>query len=224
MADKDLCLVLVRVRDSYNKNKFKFAVERFSLDKPDEWHRITVLPEELQLNFVSFALHGHSLYAVGGHGSNGEGVNIARVFDLHHGKWSELEDIKTKRFSSSCVVANNTVFVGGGETSKDQFCNSVECLHIGSRGWQAVSSTTNYYCTLQAISNRLVATGGKTGQYFKCTESDEVQLFDDRYFGWLPLPPMTRKRWWHGTLATHNGELLVAGGLGDSSIECLKFS
>ena len=216
IAHKDICLVLV-----YDMYKSHFAVERFCLNKPHEWCNVTVLPKELQTSFVSFALQDNSLYAMGG--GAGEGMTTARVCDLHSGRWLELDDMKTKRFSCSCVIANNTMFVGGGETRNGRYCNSVECLHIGSRGWKTLTATTNYHCTLQAVSNRLVATGGRTGQYRNSCQSDEVQLFDERCSGWLPLPRMAHKRWWHGTLVTQNGEILAAGGSGDSSVESLKF-
>ena len=216
IAHQSICLVLVH--DFRNDN---FVIERFCLNEPHEWRNVTVLPKELQMDFVSFAVHGDSLYAVGGVAERS--VNTARVCDLLSGRWFELDNMKGRRFSCSCVIANNTVFVGGGETDGGRFCNSVEFLRIGSREWKMLAFTKNYHCTLQSVSNRLVATGGRTGQNFDCPYSDEVQLFDDRCSGWLPLPRMTRKRWWHGTLATKNGELLAAGGIGDNSIESLKF-
>ena len=54
-----------------------------------------------------------------------------------------------------------------------------------------------------------MSTGGQNDDY---SLLNEVQWFDERLMQWHPLPPMTRKRSWHGLLSTERGKIIAAGG------------
>ena len=219
MPGRDFSLVLVQ-----DQKTRQFVVERFCLNEDDKWQSQVTLPSELQLLFgVSVALHEDSLYAVGGMNRSFEKVNTARVCDLRSGVWLPLDDMQTKRSFCSCLVFNDTVYVGGGGTNGINSCCTVEALRLGCGGWRTDTCTTNYECSLVDIGNRLVATGGETRENWPAY-SDSVELFDDRSCGWLSLPCMTQKRSWHGVLVSQNYELVAAGGVHLNSVESLCFS
>ena len=216
VCHQGVCLVCVKDED-----KDQLVIEQFYLNEDKKWRFVTVLPNELQLYDVSVALHDNSLYVVGGVTKSDEIVNTASVCDLHSGHWYKMDDMQTKRCFCSSVIINNTVFVGGGRSDGLYCSNIVECADVRDRKWRTIPSTTTYRSTLTSVSNRLVATGGRTRQIYP--PSNIVELYDERSTKWLPLPLMTRKRWGHAAFSTQNGELITAGGfLGDYSIESLK--
>ncbi|XP_062523774.1 uncharacterized protein LOC134198401 isoform X2 [Corticium candelabrum] len=217
VCHQGVCLVCVKDED-----KDQFVIEQFYLNEDKKWRFLTVLPNELQLDGVSVALHDNSLYVVGGEPEPWECVNAARVCDLHSGHWYKMDDMQTKRRFCSSVIINNTVFVGGGWSDVPYYCNIVECADVRDRKWRTIPSKTTYRPTLTSVSNRLVGTGGLTQQRIN-SYSNIVELYDERSTKWLPLPLMTRKRLAHAAFSTQNGELITAGGLGgDDSIESLK--
>ena len=220
VCHQDVCLVLV-----YDVAKHRRVIEQFCLYDVDKWRFLTVLPNELQLDGVSVALHDNSLYVVGGETESGEKVNTARVCDLHSGHWSKMDDMQTRRSDCSSVAIDKTVFVGGGDTDRLHFSNIVECVDVRTKQWAAIASTTNCRSTLTTVSNRLVVTGG--APYQCVTPSAIVELYDEKSSKWLPLPRMTHERWSHAALSTQSGELITAGGIGEdrkwlTSLESLK--
>ena len=218
VCHQGVCLVCVEDGD-----KDQLVIEQFYLNENKKWRFLTVLPNELQLDGVSVALHDNSLYVVGGRTKSLETVNTARVCDLHSGHWYKMDDMQTKRLSCSSVIINNTVFVGGGVTDGPYFSNIVECADVRDRKWRTIPSTTTYWPTLTSVSNRLVGTGGWTQQQWSIFPSNIVELYDERSTKWLPLPLMTHKWVAHAAFSTQNGELITAGGWGgDYSIESLK--
>ena len=216
VCHQGVCLVCVEDGD-----KDQLVIEQFYLNEDKKWRFLTVLPNELQLDGISVALHDNSLYVVGGVTKSEEAVNTARVCDLHSGHWYKMDDMQTKRSFCSSVIINNTVFVGGGVTDGDYSSNIVECADVRDRKWRTIPSTTTYRPTLTSVSNRLVGTGGMTQQGYS-SYSNIVELYDERSTKWLPLPLMTHKRIFHAAFSTQNGELITAGGLGGYSIESLK--
>ena len=217
VCHQGVCLMCVKDVD-----KDQFVIEQFYLNEDKKWRFLSVLPNELQLNGVSVALHDNSLYVVGGWTKSGERVNTARVCDLHSGHWYKMDDMQTKRHDCSSVIINNTVFVGGGMTDGYYCSNIVECADVRDRKWRTIPSTTTYRPTLTSVSNRLVGTGGLTQQRIY-SPSNIVELYEERSTKWLPLPLMTHKRWRHAAFSTQNGELITAGGDGgEDSIESLK--
>ena len=218
VCHQGVCLVCVKDVD-----KDQFVIEQFYLNEDKKWRFVTVLPNELQLNGVSVALHDNSLYVVGGETKSWEIVNTARVCDLHSGHWYKMDDMQTKRRDCSSVIINNTVFVGGGTTNGYHSSNIVECADVRDRKWRTIPSTTTYGPTLTSVSNRLVGTGGRTQQRFYSPPSNIVELYDERSTKWLLLPLMTHKRCLHAAFSTQNGELITAGGACSfNSIESLK--
>ena len=216
VCHQGVCLVCVKDGD-----KHQFVIEQFYLNEDKKWRFLTVLPNELQLYYVSVALHDNSLYVVGGRTKSEEIVNTARVCDLHSGHWYKMDDMQAKRCVCSSVIINNTVFVGGGLTDGDYFSDTVECADVRDRKWRTITSTTTYRPTLTSVSNRLVAIGG-TAQLLYSSPSNIVELYDERSTKWLPLPHMTHKRWEHAAFSTQNGELITAGGFPEYSIQSLR--
>ena len=222
MCHEGVCLVCL-----YDGDKHQFVIKRFNLNEDNKWRFLTVLPNELQLDGVSVALHDNSLYVVGGRTKSGEKVNTVHVCDLHSGNFSKMDDMQTKHCGCSSVTINNTVFVGGGWTDGSCFSNIVECADVCDRKWRTIPATTTYDPSLMSVSNRLVGTGGRTQRRI-ISQSNIVELYDERSTNWLPLPHMTHKRWAHAAFSTQNGELITAGGEWDerlntiSSIESLK--
>ena len=80
----------------YDGDKHQFVIERFNLNEDNKWRFLTVLPNELQLDGVSVALHDNSLYVVGGRTKSGEKVNTVHVCDLHSSNFSKMDDMQTK--------------------------------------------------------------------------------------------------------------------------------
>ena len=224
VCHQGVCLLCVKDGD-----KHQFVIEQFSLNEVKKWRFLTVLPNELQLNSLSVALHDNSLYVVGGETESGVTVNTAGVCDLHSGHWSKMDDMQTRRYACSSVIINNTVFVGGGVTDGYYFKNIVECADVRDGKWRTIPSPTTYRPTLTSVSNRLVVTGGLTQQRLYSRYSNIVELYDERSTKWLPLPQMTHERWAHAAFSTQNGELITAGGKDETlntimSIESLKCS
>ncbi|XP_062510670.1 kelch-like protein 2 [Corticium candelabrum] len=111
------------------------------MDDESKWRPVTVLPNEQQLSCVSVALQGNFLYAVGGIASSDwKRASTAHVFDLNANRWTILEDMLTNRSGSSCVVFNDSVYVGAGWTDNAEPCHTVECLRKGSRYWEEFAS------------------------------------------------------------------------------------
>ena len=217
VCHQGVCLVCLKDGD-----KDQFVIEQFYLNEDKKWRFLTVLPNELQLDGVSVALYDNSLYMVGGETKSGEIVNTARVYDLHSGHWSKMDDMQTKCRACSSVIIKNTVFVGGGWTGGVCQGNIVECADVRDRKWRTIPSTTTYYPTLTSVSNRLVGTGGTTQQWFS-SPSNIVELYDERSTKWLSLPHMSHKRSAHAAFSTQNGELITAGGMrAEHPIESLK--
>ena len=205
VAFQDTCLVLVK-----DEVKNHFVIEQLCMDEENKWRPVTVLPNEQQLSCVSVALQGNFLYAVGGIASSDwKRVSTASVFDLNANRWSVLEDMLTKRSGCSCFVFNDSVYVGAGWTDNAEPCHTVECLRKGSRDWEEFTSYPIPMSTMTAFGNKIVSTGGQNDDY---SLLNEMQWFDERLLQWHPLPPMTRKRSWHGLLSTERGEIIAAGG------------
>ena len=61
VCHQGVCLVCVKDVD-----KDQLVIEQFYLNEDKKWRFLTVLPNELQLDDVSVALHDNSLYVVGG--------------------------------------------------------------------------------------------------------------------------------------------------------------
>ncbi|XP_062515954.1 uncharacterized protein LOC134191361 isoform X2 [Corticium candelabrum] len=217
VCHQDVCLVCL-----YDREKDRVVIEQFYLNEDDKWRFVTVLPEELQLYYVSVALCDNSLYVLGGRTWLGERVNTACVCDLHTRRWSKMDGMQTKRCDCFSAIIDNTLFVGGGWTDVVHSCNTVECADVRTGRWRTIPSTTNYGCTLTAVSNKLVVTGGLTQQTSVSFPSHVVELYDERSKKWLPLPSMVHKRWLHAAISTQNGELITAGGRTGKFIESLN--
>ncbi|XP_062510250.1 uncharacterized protein LOC134186336 isoform X3 [Corticium candelabrum] len=222
--------VLTSKRDKWDKFVRKNGdIRNVVCHQDDKWRFLTVLPNELQLDGVSVALHDNSLYVVGGVTKSDEVVKTVCVCDLHSGHWSKMADMQTKRTVCSSVIINNTIFVGGGWTDGPYHSNVVECADVRVRKWRTIPPTTSYDCAMTSISNSLVGTGGTTQQMSVSSSSNIVELYDERATKWLPLPHMTHKRWAHAAFSTQNGELITAGGVCEQyrkllSIESLKWN
>ena len=52
-------------------DKDQLVIEQFYLNKDSKWRFLTVLPNELQLEDISVALHDNSLYVMGGRTKQG---------------------------------------------------------------------------------------------------------------------------------------------------------
>lgn len=161
---------------------------------------------------------------MGGCTAAGESVGTARAFALENLKWQELDDMPTKRFDCSCVIVENTLFVGGGCTTALRLCNSLVALTVGQKGWTTVCSTTNYDCTLVSCRNRLVATGGMSSESLLRSRPSNLaeELKADRG-SWLSYPLMMHNYWRHGACTTKAGKIVVAGGSGESNAENTEF-
>ena len=205
VAYQGMCLVLV-----YDEVKHHFVIEQFCMDEENKWRPVAVLPKEHQLSCVSIALQDNLLYAVGGLTSpDWKRVTTAHVYDLRKDQWDVLEDMSTKRSGCSCVILNDSVYVGSGWTDDEEPCHTVECLRKGSRYWKELTSYPIRMSTMTAFGNTILSTGGQNADN---SLLNEVQLFDGRCREWHSLPPMTRNRSWHGLVSTERGEIIAAGG------------
>ena len=209
VSHQDGCLVLI-----YDKNKHEYVIDRFILS-PDgcQWETVATLPPELQLKGVVIAVHDPWLFAVGGRSGAWECVDTARVCNLERGTWFPIDNMQSRRSSCTCAVVNRALYVGGGGTDGGRLCNEVEVLDLGSRKWaHPLPSTSNFHCTLSSFNGRLLATGGVTRESY--SKSNTVQLYDEVFGNWSPLPPTSQVRYRHGTCALSNTELVIAEGGG----------
>lgn len=218
VCQQDLCLVLVK-----DTKKGQMVIEQFCIDEDNKWRPLTVLPNELQSAAISIAIHDSSLYAMGGLFDIWKKVSTARVWNIGNNDWSNLSDMQIRRDSCSCVIVNNTLFVGGGWNEGCYPCNSVEALCVRSGKWRTVTSTSSYLPTLTAACNGVVATGGKMLHSTLDVHSAVVQVYEDRVKQWLPLPDMTHTRWAHGAFSPDKGGIVATGGWGTKSTETLNF-
>ena len=168
-------------------------IEQLYFIEDKKWHFLTVLPNKLQLDDVSVALHDNSLYVVGGMTNLGEKVKTAGVYDLHRGHRYKMDDMQTKHSVYSSVIINNTMFVSVGMTDGPCSSNIVQCAGVRNRNWRTIPSTTTYNSTMTSVRNRLVETRGETQQGLH-SFSNIVELYHERATKWLPLPHMTHKR------------------------------
>ena len=201
VCHQNVCLVLVN-----DIRKHQLVFEQFCLTESNKWCPLTVLPNPLYS--VSLALHDNSLYAVGGKTRTGERVSTARVYDLQRSHWSELDDMHKKRSDCSTVVTDNTIIVAGGCTDGGRSSNAVECVDFRMSKRISMASTTNHRCTLTAVNDMLVVTGGQKDS----SPSNVVEVYEKRRSKWSLVPPMKSKRWAHGALSM-NGDLIAVGGL-----------
>ena len=217
---KDDCLLQI-----YDKVSHKYVIQRFLLTEEGHcWQDVAVLPDELQLKGVAFAVYGDWLYAVGGRCGDWECINTARACNIETGKWFNINDMKYRRSSCSSVVVNKTLYVGGGGADGGELCRDVEGLRLQTGEWFYGVPTACWHATLSAFNNNLLSTGGLTTHGF--SKANVVQLFDEEIQNWLPLPSMLRARYRHGACALSSGELVVAegggGGFGTYTIESMN--
>jgi hypothetical protein len=121
--------------------------------------------------------------------------------------------MRSRRSSCTCAVVNKALYVGGGGTDGGTLCNEVEVLNLDTQKWaHPIPPTSNFHCTLCSFNDTLLAIGGTTRESY--SKSDTVQLYDEVFGNWSPLPPTSQVRYRHGACALSSTELVIAEGGG----------
>ncbi len=107
------------------------------------------------------------------------------------------------------VKINDTVYVGGGFTDRDEDKYIVMAYNKQSCLWQTLSTYSTRSFAMTTINNKLVVVGGRNRDYSDSSELGEWQPDSNQWTH--PFPPMSTPRCVHSA-TSYKHWLVVAGG------------
>jgi N-acetylneuraminic acid mutarotase len=194
------------------------ATNRFYRYDPerDRWKRLPDAPSSRgALGFVGIA---GRLYAAGGHnGATGE-LRTLEIYDIDRRRWSEGPPMPTGRNHVGAAVFKRGILVTGGRTDAGTNLDVVERYYRGRdpgrRRWGTgmpdlgIPRSGHAAATVKA---RPVVFGGE--QLSEGTNTiSEVEVFDARKGGWVPVASMPTPRHGLGGVAFGNRAFALDGG------------
>ena len=184
-------------------------------------HGISCLTMALQQTEIMYNI-------VGGQDDGGNRKDTILVYDIKTGTQCGRKKMNSKRQYCSPAILDNLLFVGGGHDGV-HYLNTVECIPlVDDCSHPRVAETPTYDCSLASLCDQLVMSGGFVGESLYSPGSNMVSVLSPSLNTWLPLPPMNRQRFGHGTCTVSDDTLMVVGGWTDEfisldSVEVLKF-
>lgn len=184
------------------------------------WVNVCALPSHCELQSYGIVGSGdHVCIVGGGDRSGGKVYDTVLVYDIRSGRLCRSAELKLKRKNCSCVTIGNTLYIGGGWDGGTHF-NTVEAMSLSDPKSHYVTFTQTYNCSLAAVGEKLVATGGTSGIKFNSEISSAASMFDLLNESWLSLPPMNDDRLYHGTCSLADGTVVALGGDCNSKSSC----
>ena len=205
---------------------WKQSIAKYTVKK-NEWKHVTDIPSWHQLNNYGITADRDHVYIVGGRDDGGNRKDTILVYDIKTGTQCGRKKMNSKRRSCSCAILDNLLFVGGGHDGVHHW-NTVECIPLTDDcSHPRVAETPTYDCSLASLCGQLVMSGGTVGVRSFSPVSNKVSVLSPSLNRWLPLPPMNKQRFWHGTCTVGDDTLMVVGGCAGrsylDSVEVLKF-
>ena len=168
----------------------------------------------------------------GGNGAGGLGdyLNTAELYDPTTGTWTYTATSMAfyRKYHTATLLPNDKVLVVGGiggvTPGSGTYLASAELYNPTSNTWTDAGSLTtgrqSHTATLLAKGQVLIAGGNNGG-----VTLGSAEMYDPTPPGsWTPLPnPLNNPRYYHTAVqlstGPNNGQVLVAGGIGSSSLK-----
>ena len=138
---------------------------------------------------------------------------ISIVHPLTAMQWEECAQLPQAMYDAQCVVLNNMIYVGGGDT-RSEYDTSLFMTPVDPIAWTTSTTPTRFYalctyhCQLVLIGGIEVSTRQVTNKLWASGTGTSWERF---------LPPMLTKRYSSSAVNTVSPEyLVVAGGGGDN--------
>ena len=212
---------------TFKKRGGKQSIAKYTVKK-NEWKHVTDIPSVDQLDYYGITADRDHVYIVGGE-DDGENIkDTILVYDIKTGTQCGRKKMNSKRWGCSCAIVGNVLFVGGGFDGV-HYLNTMECIPLTDDcSHPRVAETPTYDCELSSLCGQLVMSGGTVGESVFSPVSNMVSVLSPSLNTWLPLPPMNKQRFCHGTCTVGDDTLMVVGGGTDGfisldSVEVLKF-
>ena len=212
---------------TFFKRGGKQSIAKYTVKK-NEWKHVTDIPSWHQLDYYGITADRDHVYIVGGQDDGGNIKDTILVYDIKTGTLQcGRKKMKSKRQCCSPAIVDNLLYVGGGFDGV-HYLNTVECIPlIDDCSHPRVAETPTYGCSLASLCGQLVMSGGFVGESLPSPVSNMVSVWSPSLNRWLPLPPMNKQRFGHGTCTVGDDTLMVVGGWAGScsldSVEVLKF-
>ena len=211
---------------TFQKRGGKQSIAKYTVKK-NEWKHVTDIPSVDQLEFYGITADRDHVYIVGGRDDEWNIKDTILVYDIKTGTQCGRKKMNSKRQGCSPAIVGNLLFVAGGDDGVDHL-NTVECIPlIDDCSHPRVAETPIYNCSLASLCGQLMMSGGTVGGSLFSSVSNMVSVLSPSLNTWLPLPPMNKQRFGHGTCTVGDDTLMVVGGTDDfiplDSVEVLKF-
>jgi hypothetical protein len=161
---------------------------------------------------------------VGGAGdTNTNRLASTELYDPASGVWTAAGPmIEARQYHTATLLANGQVLVAGGTGGDGAGLASAELYDPDSGSWTAtgtmVEPRTGHTATLLADGTVLVAGGSSDSAATDMLASAE--RYDPESGTWSATGPMIDRRYYHIATLLPDGQVLVAGGYGESVLAC----
>ena len=211
---------------TFLKTGGKQSIAKYTVKK-NEWKHVTDIPSFDQLHYYGITADRDHVYIVGGQDDDENIKDTILVYDIKTGTQCGRKKMNSKRQCCSCAIVGNVLFVGGGFDGV-HYLNTVERIPlIDDCSHPRVAETPTYDCELASLCGQLVMSGGFVSESLTSPISNMVSVLSPSLNRWLPLPPMNKQRFGHGTCTVGDDTLMVVGGWDRrtyfDSVEVLKF-
>ncbi|MEY2500504.1 MAG: hypothetical protein QOI07_838 [Verrucomicrobiota bacterium] len=153
----------------------------------------------------------------------GGGTSAAQLYDPATGSWSATGSLQTTRnYDTATLLPNGKVLVAGGFDVNGTEIAIAELYNPATGTWSATgimgTARDSHTATLLANGKVLVAGGYIfTANYRGTRVLDSAELYDPGTGKWSPTASLNRARHVHTATLLSNGQVLVAGSVGDFS-------
>jgi N-acetylneuraminic acid mutarotase len=172
-------------------------------------HTATLLPD------------GTTLVAGGAVGTPGpEVLTNAELYDAVAGTWTNTGGMITGRANhTATLLPNGKVLVAGGATLSVALA-SAELYDPVMRTWKAAGSlnAARAFHTATLLPNGKVLVAGGSPTNVPISPLSTAEIYDPANDAWTTVASMSTTRFFHTATLLPNGQVLVAGGFGDSGI------
>lgn len=151
---------------------------------------------KLSLTSPAVAACQGKLYVCGGAIlEDGDGIDMAQVYDPHTDTWEQLPSMIIPRSGSAAAVLHGLIYIIGGWHASTENTNKVERFDPRTSTWQTVAGMCErrYRPGVAVVDSKIYILGGEDGwEHFH----DTIESYSPTEDKWTPIGEMLTGRSW----------------------------
>ncbi len=165
-------------------------------------------------------LSGGKVLLAGGYGTNFSYLSTVELYNPDTGKSSAIGGLNVARgFHTATLLLNGKVLVAGGYNHAQGFLQSAELYDPLTETWTmtgALATPRQNHTSTLLRSGKVMIAGGQSAPALFGGATALVEIYDPDTGTWIQARSLTSARYEHTATLLQNGEILIAGGVGNA--------